>query len=219
MEGTVGDRLRAAREEREFTQNAVANRTKMNDPEGKGISRTALIGYEQDVTNPGLREIKLLCTALTVSPNWLIYGSDSAPTVSLPSSELLRLGDKHAIDSIIRTAAVLLALKGHERDAIQTLALSLAGRQLGDARLSGLVFCVSFLRDAFLKTLQEYSDEISDATKIEELAEILSTGAATNHGNRLRFNDQGDILNPEQAVYPDPKITKIENSTKKRLDS
>ena len=99
----------------------------MIDQEKRGISRTAIIGYEQGTSRPGLREIKLLCDVLRISPNWLIYGTDAAAVVAQPSMELLTLPPGHQIESLIRSAIVLMALKGHERDALQSLILSLAG--------------------------------------------------------------------------------------------
>lgn len=39
-----------------------------------GISRSVLFGYEAGRTKPGAREIRLLCEALQVSPNKLLFG-------------------------------------------------------------------------------------------------------------------------------------------------
>lgn len=41
-----------------------------------GISRTVLFGYEAGRTRPGAREIRLICSALRVSPNKLIFGTE-----------------------------------------------------------------------------------------------------------------------------------------------
>ncbi len=41
-----------------------------------GISKTVLHGYERARTKPGAREIRLLCAALQISPNRLLFGSD-----------------------------------------------------------------------------------------------------------------------------------------------
>jgi transcriptional regulator with XRE-family HTH domain len=84
----VGERLKFARDKRGFTQGAVSVRSKMQDPEKRGISRTAIIAYEQGTSNPGLREIRLLCEVLHVTPNWLIFGTDAAGAATLPSMEM-----------------------------------------------------------------------------------------------------------------------------------
>lgn len=106
---------------------------------------------------------------------------------------------------MLRTAIALTALKGHERDSLHSLALSLAGRQLGDERLSALVAYTYMMREPFIKALKEVAPELQDSATLEQLAEELSrNGMRTNFGNRFSFNEEGDMLNEEQAVYPDP---------------
>jgi transcriptional regulator with XRE-family HTH domain len=207
-----GQRLRVAREERGFTQGAVATRAKMLDTEKKGISRTALVGYEAGTSKPGLREIVLLCEVLRVSPNWLIYGSESAPAASLPSMELLsRTPNK--IDDVLTTALALTALKGHERDALQSLALSLAARQLkGDLELSSLLGTGWLFRDAFRAALASYDPALLEADDLNEVAAAIARGGMiSNAGNRFRFDEEGNVLNPEDAVYPSEGSKKSEN--------
>ena len=175
----------------------------------KGISRTAIIGYEQGTTKPGLREIKLLCEVLLISPNWLIYGTESAATASLPSMELLRPSTAvREIERLLRTALALMALKGHERDALQSLVLSLAGRQLGDEGLSGLLSSSWLMRDAFFAALKEYGTEINLDDTLEDIAVSLSKGLRTNLGNRFRLDENGGVLNGEIAIYDTPNKEK-----------
>lgn len=210
----VSSRLKIAREDRAFTQGALANRTKVVDPEEKGISRTAIIGYEQGASKPGLREIKLLCDVLRVTPNWLIYGTESAGVSAQPSLELLLSTPKiNPLDGVMRTAIALTALKGHECDALQSLILSLAGRQLGDMRLSALLLTSSLLQDAFRAALKGYWPDVEKASSLEEIAEYLSQDLHTNAGNKFRLGEEGEILNEEAALYPDPKPNKFGNST------
>lgn len=52
-----------------ITQNELHKRT--------GISREAIKGYESGRNKPGARELKLLCEALQVSPNVLLFGTES----------------------------------------------------------------------------------------------------------------------------------------------
>jgi transcriptional regulator with XRE-family HTH domain len=201
----VGHRLKTAREERGFTQGAVANRTKMIDPDKKGISRTAIVGYEQDTSKPGLREIRLLCEVLRISPNWLIYGSESAAVASLPSMELLSNSPSNQLVDVMSTALAMTALKGHERDAVQSLVLSLAGRQLGDMGLSSLMTTSWLLKSAFISALKEYVPEINESMTLEEIAKLIAeNGMISNAGNRFRLGEEGQVINPEQSVYPDP---------------
>ena len=207
-----GQRLRIARDNRGFTQGAVATRTKMLDTEKKGVSRTALVGYEAGSSKPGLREIMLLCEVLRVSPNWLIYGSESAPAASLPSMEMLSRSP-NKIDDVLITALALTALKGHERDALQSLALSLAARQLkGDLELSSLLGTGWLLRDAFRAALASYDPALLEASDVNEVAASIARGGMIiGAGNRFRFDEDGNVLNPEDAVYPGDTESKSKN--------
>lgn len=200
------ERLRAAREERGFTQGAVATRTKWVDPQEKGVSRTAIIGYEQGATKPSTRELRLLCEVLHVTPNKLIYGTDSAGKAALPSLEFFNRNESSGLRDVLTLSLALLALKGHERDSLLTLVLSLAGRQLGDKKLSSLLSWEYLLKEPFFEVLtRDFPEEIK-AMSLEQMAEYLADqGMVTNQGNRFRMDpDEGEILNPEAAVYPDP---------------
>lgn len=212
----VAERLRVAREQRGLTQAAVAGRSKALDPAGKGISRTAIVAYEQGTTSPGLREMRLLCDVLRVTPNWLVYGSDAAASVrSMASMELLGPGfGRDALMVSIRTSLALLTLKAHEREALEGLALSLAGRQLGDLRLSSLLFAASFWRDAFIAGYREALPENFESMSGEEFAAHLVNwhGAVTSVGHRFRLDEEGEVLNPGDAIYPDPKAPSPQKS-------
>lgn len=75
-EDKLGHRLKQKREERNLTQEALSILTKVRlfDSEGKGISRPAIVNYEQGNTLPSAREIRILSAALDVTPSWLILG-------------------------------------------------------------------------------------------------------------------------------------------------
>jgi transcriptional regulator with XRE-family HTH domain len=47
---------------------------KLIDPVGQGISHQTLIKYEKGIVLPGSRELRILCDALAVSADWLIFG-------------------------------------------------------------------------------------------------------------------------------------------------
>lgn len=73
-EQELGRRLQEAREAARLTQGELAERTQQTDSEGKGISRAVLSFYETGKSRPSPRELRMLCEALRVSPNLLIYG-------------------------------------------------------------------------------------------------------------------------------------------------
>ena len=202
-DGALAQRLKEAREGRQLTQQAVATRSKWADPDGKGISRTALIGYEAGTSRPGARELRILCQTLVVSPNKLLFGTE-AP-VRTTHTALEGLDDhKPSLRQAVELAFVLAALKGHERDALTSLALSLAGRQLGDVRLSWLRTVATLSMDeierALLKSLPGNADPKS--MTLEQIAEVVSRGGGSNIGTNLQFDDDANAVGEWQ--YPDP---------------
>lgn len=79
-EDGLGARVRQIREQKALTHDSLSSLTKLDDPEGRGISRTTIRGYELGTYKPGAREIRILSAALEVSPTWLILGtSDGNP--------------------------------------------------------------------------------------------------------------------------------------------
>ncbi|MEK8087004.1 helix-turn-helix transcriptional regulator [Aquabacterium sp. A3] len=75
-EEELGARIQAAREDKRLTQGELADLTKGLDPENKGISRAVVSLYEAGTNRPSPRELRLLCEALRVTPNFLIYGDE-----------------------------------------------------------------------------------------------------------------------------------------------
>ncbi len=204
FDAEVGVRIRQAREALELTQGAVCTRTRMADPLGKGISRTSLVGYESGTSRPGLREIKLLCDVLSITPNQLIYGTDAPIAPSLPAMAMVQTNEP--LRDAIRIGFAIAALKGHEREALASLALSLAGRQLGDLRLSGLLTYVGMLGEEIDKLVRQSFPDGEAPGSLEELMDKTSAGIRSNWGTRLTMDPES---NPDEArgewIYPDPK--------------
>lgn len=198
-ESGIGDRIRAAREARGLSQTSLAARTQLNDSTGKGVGRTVLFGYETGKFRPGAREIRLLCQALSVTPNWLILGDEAASTQA--SLEMVRKRDWIAA---VRLAMAISVLKPHERASFQSLVLSLAGRQLGDMKLSALLTMGSMVaRDSLPKLESWMGEDVSDIS-LDELVTRVSDGLHTNVGNKLLLDpDEGDIVGGEW-LYRDP---------------
>lgn len=136
-----------------------------------GISRTVLIGYEAGRTKPGAKELRLLCDALKVSPNRLIYGSDEPQFKN-------GLGLFYDIDSDTdRTAAMKLAmlmlmLSKEERSALLTLARSILVARHGKQVLEMASSAVLTVGDVL--TAMRVEDE-SHPWSIEELEEFKRT--------------------------------------------
>lgn len=204
-EDGIGDRIRSARDARGLSQTALATRTRLVDPNGKGVARTVLVGYESGNFRPGAREIRLICQALSVTPNWLVLGDELATNQA--SMETLRGRDW---TNALRLAMAISILKSHERAAFQSLVLSMAGRQLGDMKLSGLLYIGTAVARDSMPQLQKWMGEDCEGKSLEELVNgMASDGFTTNWGNKLLLDeDEGDVIGGEW-LYPDPgKVAK-----------
>ena len=203
----IGKRIRDARDAKGLTQSQVSVRSKWSDPDGKGISRTALIGYEAGTSRPGTRELRILCETLHVTPNQLIYGTEHPFQASHVALEGLR-HKRRAVSVAMQVAFLVMALKDHEKDALLSLALSLGGHTLGDARLAGLRAMAGLLTNDLIGTFREYFADLSDeefqALSMEELAQLMSKGLAASVGTKFQFDEDGEIVGGEQQ-YPDPE--------------
>lgn len=207
-EDGIGSRLRAAREAKGHSQTHLAEHTKQVDPARKGIHRTVLVGYEAGHSRPGAREIRILCEALSVTPNWLIYGSDFAGGTEQAAMEGVR---KNGLFAAMRLALAITVLKPHERDALQSLALSMAGRELGDRKLS-ILFALGagFAMPGFehmVKALDKPELDLMNKTVAEVLAVLLEEhdGMPMTWGNNLNFGEDGEGPITGDWLYPEPK--------------
>lgn len=197
-EDSLGDRIKQAREARQWTQVVLATRTRMADPNGEGVSRTVLVGYESGKYKPGARELRLLADALHVTPNWLLYGSEKPFVASLPSLEFLQ--GENEVEKALRIALALLVIKQHERDLIASLLFSLAGRELGDLRLGGLMTMARMMSE---ETVGELVKKLG-TNSIEKAIEMMA-GAESNWGTTLQWDEHGDEIVSGEPIYKNPK--------------
>lgn len=198
-EDGIGDRIREARESMGLTQVGLATRTKLVDPNGEGVSRTVIIGYEAGTYKPGAREIRILCEALSITPNWLLYRQETPFEATQASMNFMR--GTNDVTKAIRLAYAVLVLKPHERDLVGSLILSIAGRALGDARLSGLLIAAGLTADTVKKDLAKRG---YGSISLEEVIEKMSREVSTNWGNKLRLDEEGNPIGGEW-LYRDPE--------------
>lgn len=207
-EDGIGSRLRAAREMKGLSQTAVADYSKELDPDKKGIHRTVLVGYEAGHSRPGAREIRILCETLSITPNWLIYGSEFAGGSEHTAMEAAR---KNGLFAAMRIALAIAVLKPHERNAFQSLVLSMAGRELGDRKLSRLFqLAAGFAMPAFESFKGFLGDEDLMSRNIQEVLELMlekeeGFGGDTPWGNKLDFGPEGKGPITGEWLYPEPK--------------
>jgi transcriptional regulator with XRE-family HTH domain len=123
-ESELGDRIQEIREGKRLTQGELAELTKSIDPEEKGISRAVISLYEAGKNRPSPREMRLLCEALRITPNFLIYG-DEHPFDPLRDEERLGSRSRSDPEGFAWMAYVFATLHHNHFDAIMTLALDL----------------------------------------------------------------------------------------------
>lgn len=124
----IGSRLAHARERLGLTQTKLAERTKRSDPEGRGVPRTVLIGYESGKFLPGARELRVLCHALDLDIAWLLYGVEDTTTEDVEREAAVRLLRYPGIDLQFELAMSIARLKKHEQEAIATLVHGIVSR-------------------------------------------------------------------------------------------
>lgn len=73
-EGRLGERLKYARAQLELNIDALSRLTEEYDSNRKGVSPTSISRYESGENLPGTFEFRLLCDALDVPAQWLLYG-------------------------------------------------------------------------------------------------------------------------------------------------
>lgn len=89
-EDSIGERIRQKRKELDFTVEQLAELTalydyEVEDADKKGISSPTLYRYESNGSKPSAREMRILCEALNVSPNWLLLGEEWSQTIEQDS--------------------------------------------------------------------------------------------------------------------------------------
>lgn len=201
----IGHRIADARNGLGWSQIALHTRTKLADPEGVGISRAVLSLYETGKNKPGAREIRLLCDALKVSPNWLLYGSESPARAIQPSADFLRGTD---VDISARLAFALLALGKTERDSLALLVFSILTKKMGDIRLSSLMTMANMLSSSLMREVISFVGQDAKELPLDEIIDrcIQEMGDSiyTNYGNLRPAipDDQLDTFDPEYAPQP-----------------
>lgn len=123
-ENGLGDRLHEAREARRLTQGELAQLTRSLDADEKGISRAVVSLYEAGKNRPSPREIRLLCEALKVTPNFLIYG-DERPFNEVADYQRLGSTARSDPEGYAWMAHVFATLHHNHFDALMALALDL----------------------------------------------------------------------------------------------
>lgn len=161
--------LRKAREEKGLSLADLHRQT--------AISRTTLHDYESGRSKPGAREIRLLCDALGVTPNRLIYGTEA------PFEEKSRLhkflGFTGEDQAVMRLAMLFQMLSRDERDAwVTLLSGSIKARVGGGEKLDLLLNALEVTAEAFAPFMTAAVDAALPQEKIAQLSEAIQGNAS-----------------------------------------
>jgi len=135
-----------------------------------GISRSVLFGYENGRTRPGAKEIRLLCDALKVSPNRLIYGSDE-PQFKDEFSLFYDLDSHSDRIGVMKLGMLMMMLSKEERLALLTLASSILQARHGKEILEKAFIPIKTASDV-INSL-DVSNESMSRAELEELRQII----------------------------------------------
>lgn len=205
----IGQRLVQARTGLGLSQQTVHGRSKLHDPEGMGVSRAVLSLYETGVNKPGAREINLLCKTLTITPNWLLFGSESPQKTLQPSLVFLQ-GDDLTIS--VRLSLALMTLLPEDRDTISSLIFSLLNKSQGDIKLSSLMTMANYLRDDVFKAMLESTGKKANEVSLQELISFYTQQATdgfyTNWGTLRPAVPEDEIEDFDFDNPPSPRDLK-----------
>lgn len=154
--------LKAAREEAGMTVKQLHEQT--------GISRAVLFGYEAGRTRPGARELRLLCEALRVTPNRLLFGSEepfAAPRKE-PAARLAEIVNSSQALSLVfwmmAGPAMSFALSDSQKRSLFEVALSM----LESSKPGTTASLVGYL-DAFDREMHERGLTFESLAKLSEV--------------------------------------------------
>ena len=170
-EAGFGKRLREARGL--HTQADVAKRAK--------VARSAYARYETGGRYPSVPELRRLCDALSVSPEYLIFG-ETGPTFSASASPLNEVapdGDSEQakMSRLVLTGVLLGALPTSEANAFRELIWAAATKQLSDQpeALAGIVELCNAVAESSWTDMRALIDEKFESDpNVRQIVESLS---------------------------------------------
>lgn len=205
----IGRRISQARSGLGLSQQGVSTRSAMLDQDGVGISRATLSLYETGTNKPGAREILLLCEVLSVSPNWLLFGSE-APARALQPSTLFLAGNDLDISS--RLAIAILSLNRSDRDSIANIVFSMLTSKFGDVKLPSMMMMAQLFKEDLQEHIIEQVGKDSAHLPMDQLIEkfieaTANSGFVSNWGT-LRPPITEDQIDQNDFTPQPPRVLK-----------
>ena len=142
-----------------------------------GLSRTTLHQYESGARKPGAREIRLLCDALLVTPNRLIYGTEQPFQKKSRLHELLDLSNEDL--RTMRLSILLMMLSKEERDAwITLLGESIKARTGGGEKLDETLNAIEIATEVMVGEVAGVFSKALPEQKISEIGREIEAQMA-----------------------------------------
>lgn len=132
-----------------------------------GLSLSAIKAYESGRNMPGARELRELCNALQVSPNKLLFGKE-LPFEPRTVMDQLTYGEPEN-EAVARVRAMMLfcLLASDEREAIFTLARSLAVARHGVDEVKNAMLGADLMAGMTREMIQAGSDAVHTGTPMD----------------------------------------------------
>jgi transcriptional regulator with XRE-family HTH domain len=133
------------------------------------ISRAVLLGYERGRTRPGAREIKLLCEALKITPNKLIFGTEE-PFEKHPLYE--SLGVDSDASRVMKMMGLFNILARSEQDSLLQLSSSIVASRHGQDAILSIESVYEVASELMHESVQEFTEKISSELTDDKGKEI-----------------------------------------------
>lgn len=125
-EDRLGLRIKESRESKRMTQGELAQLTTSLDSDDVGVSRAVISMYESGKNRPSPKELRLLCEALQITPNYLIYGDEEPFHTTQNYARLGTRGRGSDPEVYAWLAYVMSTIHHNHYDAVMKLVLDLA---------------------------------------------------------------------------------------------
>lgn len=124
---TFASELIKIRSERGLTQALLAQKS--------GLSLSAIKAYESGRNMPGARELRELCQALQISPNKLLFGTETPFAATTVANLLIDSDTEDQLVKRMRLAMLSSLLSSDERSSLYVLAESIAIARHGESKV------------------------------------------------------------------------------------
>lgn len=151
-----------ARSELGLTQSQLATES--------GLSLSAVKAYESGRNMPGARELRNLCQAVQVSPNKLLFGKELPFESQSVMNALTDTESENDMVARMRATMLLYMLAADEREALLTLAKSLAIARHGEEAVRQQVLGADFFTGMMREMMEQTREAVVTGQPVDTAA-------------------------------------------------